>query len=81
MHSTLTNVTVTNATGTNPTSDSFTPIAWSTTNAPTAALQTPGGTGGIVLDNNSTAPGAAQIYFTQQAAGGNAVQASQNGLE
>ena len=81
VHSTLTNVTVTNATGTDPTSDSFTPIAWSTSNTPGAALQTPGGTGGIVLDNNSTAPGAAQIYFTQQAAGGNAVQASQNGLE
>lgn len=82
VHSTLTNVTVTNATGTDPTSDSFTPIAWSTSNTPGAALQTPGGTGGIVLDNNSTtAPGAAQIYFTQQAAGGNAVQASQSGLE
>lgn len=54
---------------------------WGTSNAASAGLQTPGGTGGIVLDNNSTAPGAAQIYFTQQAAGGNAVQASQSGLE
>ena len=54
---------------------------WGTSNAASAGLQTPGGTGGIVIDNNSTAPGAAQIYFTQQAAGGNAVQASQSGLE
>ena len=57
------------------------PITWGTSNAASAGLQTPGGTGGIVIDNNSTAPGAAQIYFTQQAAGGNAVQASQSGLE
>jgi hypothetical protein len=55
--------------------------SWGTTVTANAALPTPGGTGGIVLDNNSTAPGAAQIYFTQQAAGGNAVQASQSGLE
>ncbi|MDE2382828.1 MAG: hypothetical protein KGL71_11560 [Xanthomonadaceae bacterium] len=56
-------------------------VSWGTTATANAALATPGGTGGIVLDNNSTAPGAAQIYFTQQAAGGNAVQASQSGLE
>ncbi|WP_395648604.1 hypothetical protein [Thermomonas sp.] len=54
---------------------------WGTSNAASAGLQTPGGTGGIVIDNNSTTPGAAQIYFTQQASGGNAIQASQNGLE
>lgn len=58
-------------------------VSWGTTATANAALATPGGTGGIVIDNNSTANGngAAQIYFTQQAAGGNAIQASQSGLE
>jgi len=76
-------VAITNLT--NATVDSHTDGStgiWGTTVTANAALATPGGTGGIVLDNNSsTAPGAAQIYFTQQAAGGNAVQASQSGLE
>lgn len=58
-------------------------VAWGPTVNANAGLKAPGGTGGIVIDNNSTANGngAAQIYFTQQAAGGNAIQASQSGLE
>ncbi|MEN9311048.1 MAG: hypothetical protein RLY77_1173, partial [Pseudomonadota bacterium] len=56
-------------------------VPWGTTATANASLPAPGGTGGIVIDNNSTTPGAAQIYFTQQASGGNAIQASQNGLE
>ena len=55
-------------------------VAWGAANANTG-LKAPGGTGGIVVDNNSSTPGASQIYFTQQAAGGNAIQASQSGLQ
>lgn len=55
--------------------------AWGTTNAPSAALAAPGGTGGIVVDNISATTGASQIYFTQLQSGGNAIQASQSGLQ
>lgn len=56
-------------------------VGWGTTANANASLPAPGGTGGIVIDNNSGTPGAAQIYFTQQVTGGNAIQASQSGLE
>jgi hypothetical protein len=55
--------------------------AWGTTNVPSAALAAPGGTGGIVVDNVSATTGASQIYFTQLQSGGNAIQASQSGLQ
>lgn len=55
--------------------------AWGTTNVPSAALAAPGGTGGIVVDNISATTGASQIYFTQLQSGGNAIQASQSGLQ
>jgi hypothetical protein len=55
---------------------------WGTTNLPRAALLVPGGTGGIIVDNvgNSTT-GAQQIYTTNAGTTGNAVQASQSGLQ
>ena len=53
---------------------------WGTGNAPAAALAAPGGTGGIVVDNVSNTTGASQIYFSQLQSGGNAIQASQSGL-
>ena len=55
--------------------------AWGTTNVPSAALAAPGGTGGIVVDNISATTGSSQIYFGQLQAGGNAIQASQSGLQ
>lgn len=54
---------------------------WGTGNLPRAALQVFGGTGGIVVDNVSTAPGRSQVYFTHAAPTGNAVQASQQTLD
>ena len=55
--------------------------AWGTGNAPSAALAAPGGTGGITVDNTSVTTGASQIYFSQLQSGGNAIQASQSGLQ
>jgi hypothetical protein len=52
---------------------------------PSAALEEPGGTSGIVVDNSSALAGASQIYFSTLAAppaggGGLAIQAAQSGL-
>ena len=71
---TLTN-TVNGATGTVQ--------AWGNTVNANAGLKAFGGTGGIVVDNNSGNAGASQIYFSQQNqnSGGNAIQASQTGLQ
>ncbi|MBN8265309.1 MAG: hypothetical protein J0M21_11705 [Xanthomonadales bacterium] len=55
--------------------------AWGTSNVPSAGLAAPGGTGGIVVDNTSASTGSSQIYYTQLQAGGNAIQASQSGLQ
>lgn len=57
--------------------------AWGNTVNANAGLKAPGGTGGIVVDNNSSNAGASQIYFSQQNqnSGGNAIQASQSGLQ
>lgn len=74
---------------------SIQPIAWGTGITPAAALpvtagngaapatQVPGGTGGIVIDNvrPTSEPGTSQIYFTQGGTTGNAIQASQSGLQ
>ena len=55
--------------------------AWGTGNEPSASLASPGGTGGITVDNISSSNGASQIYFSQLQSGGNAIQASQSGLQ
>ena len=58
---------------------------WTSASVPRAALQAPGGTGGIIVDNvtspNNTTVGSQQIYFGQGGTTGNAVQASQSGLQ
>lgn len=76
----LTNFSLTFTDGTN--------APWATTNTAAAGLSVPGGTGGIVVDNVSSATGASQIYFAGLAAipGAsstftNAYQASQANLQ
>lgn len=54
---------------------------WGTGNEPSASLLSPGGTGGITVDNTSSSTGSSQIYFSQLQSGGNAIQASQSGLQ
>jgi hypothetical protein len=54
---------------------------WGIGNVPAAALPAPGGTGGIVVDNTASSTGSSQIYFSQLQSGGNAIQASQAGLQ
>ena len=54
---------------------------WGPGNVARAALAAPGGTSGIVVDNTSATTGTSQIYFTQLQSGGNAIQASQSGLQ
>lgn len=54
--------------------------SWGSSNTARAGLQVYGGTGGIVVDNISGTAGASQVYFSHVSAPGNAVQASQNGL-
>lgn len=62
-------------------SSSGTGSAWGPANQASAALAVPGGTSGIIVDNVSSDPGASQIYFSHTGSTGNAVQASQAGLE
>ena len=52
---------------------------WGSTNA-VAGLAAPGGTSGIVIDNISAVPGASQVYYSTLNNPGNAIQASQAGL-
>jgi hypothetical protein len=54
---------------------------WGPGNVARAALAAPGGTSGIVVDNTSATTGTSQIYFTQLQSRGNAIQASQSGLQ
>ena len=80
------NVVTTNSLGnttlTNPVNGSAgSPVTWGASVNANTGLKAAGGTGGIVVDNNSGTTGASQIYFTQQAAGGNAIQASQSALD
>jgi len=56
-------------------------VEWSTSNAPAAGLQSTSGTSGIIIDNISGVVGASQIYYSQLISNGNAVQASQAGLQ
>jgi len=53
--------------------------AWGS--AASAALPAPGGTSGIIIDNYSSTTGASQIYYSTLTSPGNAVQASQAGLQ
>ena len=46
----------------------------------TAGLNAPGGTGGIIIDNTQSG-GGSQIYYSTLTSPGNAVQASQVGLQ
>jgi hypothetical protein len=73
----LSNVSMTHADG----SVQVVAVPWGPTNAPVARLQTPAGNGGLIIDNVSSATGASQVYFGQLIAPGNAVQASQAGLQ
>jgi hypothetical protein len=54
--------------------------AWSAAKTASAGLTAPGGTGGIIIDNISTATGASQIYYATRTSPGNAIQASQAAL-
>ncbi len=49
--------------------------------APNATLAASGGTSGIIIDNIAATAGASQIYYSTLANPGNAVQASQAGLQ
>ncbi|WP_296358624.1 hypothetical protein [Ramlibacter sp.] len=53
---------------------------WNTSATANAGLSAPGGTGGIIVDNISSTAGASQIYYSTLTGPGNAVQASQAGL-
>lgn len=54
--------------------------AWGVGVTASAGLPAPGGTSGIVIDNTSSTTGASQIYYSTLSSPGNAVQASQAGL-
>lgn len=60
--------------------DVGTPTTWATTNKTSAGLPVFGGTTGIIVDNISATAGTSQVYFSHLASPGNAVQASQSGL-
>jgi len=53
---------------------------WNTTKNAAAGLPAPGGTSGIIIDNVSGVAGASQVYYANRSNPGNAIQASQNGL-
>lgn len=55
-------------------------LGWTTGAAAYAGLAAPGGTGGIVIDNTASG-GGSQIYDSTLTSPGNAVQASQAGLQ
>ncbi len=61
----------------------LTGLTWGTAAVPAAGLGATGGTSGIVVDNISPTAGASQIYYSTIGNGtvGNAVQASQAGLQ
>ena len=48
---------------------------------PAAGISAAGGTGGIVVDNVSSAAGASQVYYSLRSRPGRAIQASQAGLQ
>ncbi len=55
--------------------------SWITSLNSTAAIDAPGGTGGIIFDNISTVTGASQVYYSTLTSPGNAIQASQAALQ
>jgi hypothetical protein len=59
----------------------LTGLAWGPTAAASAGLAASGGTGGIIVDNVSSLAGTSQIYYATRSSPGNAVQASQAGLQ
>lgn len=84
-----------NANGADAIAGGIAPITWNTAvtasaglavnpgNGAAPATQVPGGTGGIVIDNvrPTAETGTSQVYFTQGGTTGNAIQASQSGLQ
>jgi hypothetical protein len=54
---------------------------WGTTEVPRAGLASPGGTSAVIVDNISGTPGHSQVYYMQLNTPGNAIQASQAGLQ
>ncbi len=60
----------------------LTGLTWGTGVNPNAGLSAPGGTGGIIVDNiSATTGGASQVYYSTLSSPGNAIQASQAGLQ
>jgi hypothetical protein len=53
---------------------------WNTGRTAVDGLAAPGGTSGIVIDNVSSVVGASQVYYMTRTSPGNAIQASQAGL-
>jgi hypothetical protein len=56
-------------------------LAWGTGAKASNGLAAAGGTGGIIVDNISATAGSSQIYYSTLTSPGNAVQASQAGLQ
>ena len=55
------------------------PLPWNAAKSASAAINATGGTGGIIIDNTVTG-GGSQVYYSTRTSPGNAVQASQAGL-
>ncbi len=58
----------------------LTGLTWGTGAVANAGLPAPGGTSGIIIDNISATAGASQVYYSTLTSPGNAIQASQAGL-
>jgi PQQ-like domain len=59
----------------------LTGLTWNTAAVAAAGIAAPGGAGGIIIDNISATTGASQIYYSTITSPGNAIQASQAGLQ
>jgi hypothetical protein len=53
---------------------------WCINSTPKAGINSPGGSGGMIIDNISSQTGASQVYFGQLLAPGNAIQVRQDTL-
>lgn len=58
----------------------LTGLTWGTGITPDSSLPASGGTGGMIIDGMAATTGASQIYYATRSSPGNAVQASQSGL-
>jgi hypothetical protein len=58
----------------------LTGLTWGTGITPDSSLNASGGTGGLIIDGMAATTGASQIYYATRTSPGNAVQASQSGL-